>query len=468
MIRKLLKSSIIIGLLFISSSVFATSYIQIYPYISHTGIVYTIGGYPFTGCDSYGGATQVVYGYKVYSGTYPDTSVVTFSGSAGGDDCFVTFQNPTSPSSTMEGTWHNTIIPTPDGNYWVAVTFAGTAFTPDFSGDVYYWGAERSGGNWTATYDTVPNTDTHFSILNPTDEETIINPLISFSADWLVSGSDLDKLTTIFSGPANKIKISLQITEAVPSPTWSETLLDYTLPTGFETSTTSVSYRFDGTDPNLNYGKNYKLVWTMFGSNYDNIFGPVFSVSTTTYFSMGTTTESGHILENLASTTKATLEQTAFNNGYSPNACNPVSGDFNVADCILSMVTPDDGFYEKSVGQIREGVFGHVPFGYVGRFVSILTSTSTEALPAFDAPVRIGEATSTDAGTMHIAFDMNDIVLGAGTVLADTRDPYYGKNLKDVFEPIVNFLIALAVILIIIKDIMGSHRNEHDPSGHRK
>ncbi len=364
-------------------------------------------------------------------------------------------------SGFLEDGWNNGAANTPDGSYIVRF-YDGLSF----AGDDYYILADRINGNWVYS-GAVPDpagTDfstTRFTSTFPEDEDVVIDPLVQFSASWFISAQDLDDLDTLFSGPAEKIRFTGQILDLQDS-TWSLSVADWVLPTGFETSTTTGTFIFNGSQyPQLNYGHNYKLVFDLVGSNYFNVFGPIFSIQKTIYFSVGTTTHSGALHQFVASTTAERLKGSLFRSGYSALACNPISGDFNITDCLLSMVQPDPDFYPLAVSSLKSGFLSHAPMGYITRFVGILSATTTTTLPAFTVPIRIGESTTTD--TLNITYDMNDMVAGAGTLLENTRDPYNGKNLRDIFEPIVQLLVALALLLVIIKDILGSHKQtEHD------
>jgi hypothetical protein len=49
----------------------------------------------------------------------------------------------------MENGYLNGLVPTGDGNYWVRISKEGTAYVnTDFSGEWYYWTAQRVGGIW--------------------------------------------------------------------------------------------------------------------------------------------------------------------------------------------------------------------------------------------------------------------------------------------------------------------------------
>ncbi len=51
-------------------------------------------------------------------------------------------------------------------------------------------------------------------------------------------------------------------------------------------------------------------------------------------------------------------------------------------------------------------------------------------------------------------------MLAGGSVLLDSiDDPIYGKNARDIFTPIIQLVVALAVIFGIIADLTKSHHH---------
>jgi hypothetical protein len=55
------------------------------------------------------------------------------------------------------------------------------------------------------------------------------------------------------------------------------------------------------------------------------------------------------------------------------------------------------------------------------------------------------------------------MINGAGAILESTRDPIYGKNIRDIFEPLAQLLIGIAVLLTIINNLTGMWN--HIPHG---
>ena len=89
---------------------------------------------------------STVIGFESFKGTYPDSSTHVSTNTLG----------PTSVCSilgagygTMENGYLNGLVPTADGNYWVRISKEGTPYVnTDFSGEWYYWSAQRVAGVW--------------------------------------------------------------------------------------------------------------------------------------------------------------------------------------------------------------------------------------------------------------------------------------------------------------------------------
>jgi len=54
------------------------------------------------------------------------------------------------------------------------------------------------------------------------------------------------------------------------------------------------------------------------------------------------------------------------------------------------------------------------------------------------------------------------MLVGGVGMLNSVTDPRYGKSARDVLEPFVALLMAIAVIYTILTDLTGSHKhNKH-------
>jgi len=304
------------------------------------------------------------------------------------------------------------------------------------------------------------NYDTHFSVITPTDEATVINPNVTIGATWYVSQEDLDSLDTFISSPANKITVKAFVMDIEATNQASIIkVIDYTLPTGYETST-STSILFNGTTAGLQYGRNYKLTFQLYGSNYYGLFGNIFNVISTTYFSVGTTTESGIIRQTIASSTAQDLQDNAFANGYSLSACNPLADEWNITDCVLSMFLPDNDFTARKVGEMSATITNAWPIGYITDFVSIVSTTTVGTLTPIDATIPNGIPGAGAHITLSLANVLDPVLNATTSVFVNASAPS-----TDTFFEITNYywsiICYILVVLYIIGRVMGSHISGH-------
>jgi hypothetical protein len=132
--------------------------------------------------------------------------------------------------------------------------------------------------------------------------------------------------------------------------------------------------------------------------------------------------------------------------------CNPLS--FDLTDCITGLFIPTGDDLAGDFDRIHDSFLVKMPWGYVTRMVDIMTNPATTSLPAFTVNIHTS-ASSTTA----LTFDPGDMVAGAGAILDNTRDPTYGKNLKDVLGPVAQLILALGVLFTIIKDLLGMQKH---------
>jgi hypothetical protein len=162
------------------------------------------------------------------------------------------------------------------------------------------------------------------------------------------------------------------------------------------------------------------------------------------------------IYDKLASSTRALLDT---NFDIDNSGCNPFVS-FDIAYCVASMLTPDEGSFRLLLSAAHDGFMQAQPLGYVTRFMDILTSTATTSLPviSFTMPAGLGFA----GDNFH--FDPWPYFYTDGSPLK-TQLKSLGDDPKDVwqiFEPIINIVIYLALLFMIIRDLTGL---AHPPSG---
>lgn len=148
-------------------NVFASTYVEMSSCtISSTGYVANCG------------MTGSVYGYRQYKGTYPDTSIQQVNASSNMGASVLN-----SATFTFQDGWGNGLATTNDGDYWLAITTAGSAYTPDWSGTIYYVKANRTGGTsgWSFVPTVIPDGIT--TVTSPTATTYLSNP-VTFSGTY--------------------------------------------------------------------------------------------------------------------------------------------------------------------------------------------------------------------------------------------------------------------------------------------
>jgi hypothetical protein len=145
-------------------------------------------------------------------------------------------------------------------------------------------------------------------------------------------------------------------------------------------------------------------------------------------------------------------------------SCNPLSGMFSMTNCGAFLFIPDAGALNDVMTSFRDGFLTRMPWGYFTRVYSILTASSTQALPTLTYEF---DPAGPYAGK-SISFDFGDMMTGGAAVLAAVQDPVNHRTIRDVLEPVVKLLVALAVIFGIIHDLTGSHSHVAEANDNRR
>lgn len=132
--------------------------------------------------------------------------------------------------------------------------------------------------------------------------------------------------------------------------------------------------------------------------------------------------------------------------------CNPL-GTFDFATCINYLFVPDSEEIGQRMDELRDNVYTKAPFGYFYRMYTILQTTSTTTLPVLEVKLPFS---ATEYETL--TFDFQDMFIGAGAELDSIRTPFSDKSIREVLEPFVKLLLAIAVMYTILTDIMNSHK----------
>ncbi len=306
-------------------------------------------------------------------------------------------------------------------------------------------------------------TNTNICYFTPLNNSTSTGPTIDFYLQAYINHSDLDGITGIKVTLHNIDQNVLLFGALSPS--------DKYLFEGEATTSGEFNFSTSTTLGDGNYRLEACLERSYLGGFLENPFANVimnandcqshqFIVGQSTF--IGDVSQQGFdILNNLANGTT-----TATTTAQAGNCYFWLPTTFNIFKCGTFLLVPDGYYLNNSIRSFRDGVLTRIPWGYLNRTYEILSSTTTVALPTYTASVVIG--TTGHLSTTSLAFDPGDMLAGGAQLITDTRDPFNGKNARDIFEPIVQLVIALAVVFTIVADITGSHRHHTEPSSNAK
>lgn len=192
-------------------------------------------------------------------------------------------------------------------------------------------------------------------------------------------------------------------------------------------------------------------------------------VSTSTTFTISTSTA----IDNILSGQETALQALTGSTGQSLAGCQfnwwNSAVDFslgsNLMNCMTSLsiyfFVPTDAQLQGAVQGVKDGALQRAPWGYVTRFVTILSaSTTPTSLPTWTAIVATSPTSSTT-----FTFDPGDMLAGGANTLNSITDPNSGQTLKQVAEPLIDLFIALSFVIIVFHDLMAmGHHKKPPPS----
>ncbi len=170
--------------------------------------------------------------------------------------------------------------------------------------------------------------------------------------------------------------------------------------------------------------------------------------ATTTVWAVGTT--SPQDLHSLNPRQQISLTGTSTPVLVVPDTCSPFTTTFNIDGCIQYWLTPDPASLAATFQNFQSGFLTHAPWGYVNRLLTIMTASTTSALPTWTANIATGEN-----ATSSLTFDMQDTVSGGATLLSGITDREHGLTMRQIIEPWIQLLIAISALIIIFHDLMA-------------
>lgn len=385
---------------------------------------------------------------RLYSGQYPNTAGV-----------IVNVYEPSRNWNSYNGT---TMQDAGSGFSWFSVTASTTGVSN--TGIVC---AQKIASVW-STYDcglpSASTLETRIESIIPPNNTIFSNTAtttgIDIGATWFVSNEDLDDLDTFFSDPSEKIHLVQSACPLNTDLSGVQTCVDvlvYNLPTGYEVLYSENFIESPRTHRKLSENTDYKLITDFYGSNYSGIFGDIFRISTTTYFTIGSTTASQNpegLSGTVASTTVANMGLNSFI--AASTACNPFSGEFSITDCLFAIVVPPQEVLDDQLTVLQDHALHIFPFGYITDFVSIVRSTSTVPLVILSATVPNGIPGSGADISLDLTNSL-DFVLNATTSSFSNVSASSTETLGVITKRYWDYLVYLGVLLYILRRVLGSH-----------
>ena len=132
---------------------------------------------------------------------------------------------------------------------------------------------------------------------------------------------------------------------------------------------------------------------------------------------------------------------------------------FNLGDCLNLLFIPQSQATLTVVTAFKNQFLSYAPWGYVTRFITILSSGGTTTLPSITATVAMPYSNGGPDDTQTFTFDEQGMVDGAATTLNGIDANGTSLNWRDILEPYEQLFIAITILYIIIHDLIGTARH---------
>jgi hypothetical protein len=295
---------------------------------------------------------------------------------------------------------------------------------------------------------TFVNTATRIIAFTPSDGATLPSATpVNFQLDYYLNPADV--------GSVNSVRVTFT---NIDQNAILSSFSNYTIEFVDTVATTSGAFTFASSTslPNGNYRINATLERSWIFGYLRNPFSSI-NTDQSHQFVVGSSTFIGNISSNsfsaiqsiyntFSSTSTASLSQ----------SCNVLSG-FDTNRCLAYLFVPSSEQMNTTLTTLRSTVLQKAPWGYFNRMYVLWSTTATGTLPVISVSIPFGNG---EYGTATA--DMGDMIVGGVANINSIHSPKNNKTARDVLEPIVALLMAIAVIYTIVTDLTGSHKhNKH-------
>mgnify|MGYP003377685948 CR=1 FL=1 len=144
------------------------------------------------------------------------------------------------------------------------------------------------------------------------------------------------------------------------------------------------------------------------------------------------------------------------------SVCNLLSG-FSATDCLSNLIMPNDIAFSSEFEKAKSSYMRRAPWGYVTRFLEIMASTTaTTSLPVIS--YTFGSSTPFFGSVGTISFDPFSSLASAGNIVnTAVSDQSVQKTVWQIFDPVVNLIVYLTLLVLIIIRLTGIELHSNDP-----
>jgi len=134
----------------------------------------------------------------------------------------------------------------------------------------------------------------------------------------------------------------------------------------------------------------------------------------------------------------------------------------NISDCVSWLLWPSPTQSQANLERIKTGFLTHFPLGYITRVVTLLTSSSTYALPELAITLPSG----TEVAGQTFTLTPWNYIMGSSSPLG-TATSSDGVTLRQATETYWNYLWYILLAMAILHDVIGFGRSTiHNKNKH--
>lgn len=141
--------------------------------------------------------------------------------------------------------------------------------------------------------------------------------------------------------------------------------------------------------------------------------------------------------------------------------CNP-SSSFDLQNCLISIVVPSVSVLQYDWDQFRSTIQSSFPFKYVFLLSGDLSSLGTTTIPALNYTFGSSSPAVLQGTTVNFQI-YSDSTMGSSSPLLSIRaDDGSNKNIWDIVDPYFTMIVAFAVFLVVLFDLLGIELHKHE------